>query len=252
MTTTVLIELTYAGGDTGPFNLYSNLDGFVTPFETDVEKSALEAGYISILVPEGTTFIRVMSNNPFCTNFQDFEIDGPPITSTTTTTEEGDPYSYYIGEFKDCEFGCGSGSTVGTIRSLSSGLVIGRWYEVEGGGVFEITNTSFSDSYTHTATHPPVEYNTCAEACDEETTTTSSGLVLVYRSLSTIDGCLLGLEDIDITVYIDGPNLSSASFMYEDVGGTTPVAAGSYAAYDGTKYEITIGIGGSIDSITAC
>ena len=82
---TVTITLTIAGTDTGPFNLYSDVDGFVSAFETGVSKAALLAGYTSILVPNGTTIIRVMSANPLCTNFIDIII-GAPCTTTTTTS----------------------------------------------------------------------------------------------------------------------------------------------------------------------
>ncbi len=81
---TVLITLTVAGADSGPFNLYSNLDGFTSPFETGVSKSALLAGYSSALVPDYTTVIRVLSTGD-CTNYIDIVLDAPPTTSTTTT-----------------------------------------------------------------------------------------------------------------------------------------------------------------------
>lgn len=77
---TVLITLTIAGTDTGPFDLYSDVDGFVSAFETGVSKVALQAGYSSSLVPNGTTVIRVKSNG-LCTNYIDIT-----ITTTTTTT----------------------------------------------------------------------------------------------------------------------------------------------------------------------
>lgn len=85
MAQTILIVLTSAGADTGPFNLYSDVDGYVTPFETGVPKASLLAGYVSILVPDGATIIRVMSDSAFCTNYQDFSII---FTTTTTTTTE--------------------------------------------------------------------------------------------------------------------------------------------------------------------
>jgi hypothetical protein len=58
---TVLITLTTAGADSGPFNLYSNLDGYVAPFETGVSRVALLAGYSSASVPDFTTIVRVQS-----------------------------------------------------------------------------------------------------------------------------------------------------------------------------------------------
>lgn len=82
----VTITLTTAGTDTGPFNLYSDVDGFVSAFETGVSKAALLAGYTSTLVPNGTTIIRVMSANPLCTNFIDIVIDNECTTTTTTSS----------------------------------------------------------------------------------------------------------------------------------------------------------------------
>jgi hypothetical protein len=82
---TVLITLTTAGTDSGPFDLYSNLDGFTSAFETGVSKSALLAGYSSALVPDYTTTIRVKSNG-VCLNYIDIILES---TTTTTTTIVG-------------------------------------------------------------------------------------------------------------------------------------------------------------------
>ena len=81
----VTITLTSAGPDTGPFNLYSDVDGFVSAFETGVSKAALLAGYTTSLVPNGTTIIRVVSVNDLCTDFTDIVIGGECTTTTTTT-----------------------------------------------------------------------------------------------------------------------------------------------------------------------
>lgn len=81
---TVLITLTLAGTDTGPFDLYSDADGFVSAFETGVSKAALLAGYSSSLVPNTTTVIRVKSTG-VCNNYIDIPLL-PPVTTTTTTT----------------------------------------------------------------------------------------------------------------------------------------------------------------------
>lgn len=106
---TVLITLTVAGTDSGPFNLYSNLDGFTSAFETGVSKSVLLAGYSSALVPDYTTVIRVLSTGD-CTNYIDITLDSPTTTttssssstttttsssSTTTTTTSGVPCNSY-------------------------------------------------------------------------------------------------------------------------------------------------------------
>jgi hypothetical protein len=81
---TVLITLSVAGSDTGPFNLYSNLDGYTSAFETNVPKASLVAGYSSALVPDYTTTIRIISLGD-CKNFIDV------VVSTTTTTSTAAP-----------------------------------------------------------------------------------------------------------------------------------------------------------------
>lgn len=79
---TVLITLTTAGTDSGPFDLYSNLDGYTAAFETGVSKATLLAGYASSLVPDYTNTIRIKSNNELCTNYVSVHVG----TTTTTTT----------------------------------------------------------------------------------------------------------------------------------------------------------------------
>jgi hypothetical protein len=84
----VLITLTTAGADTGPFNLYSNTDSYVTAFQTNIAKSLLVAGYTSTVVPAGTTTVRVKSTG-LCTTYVDLFITGPGTTTTTTTAPVG-------------------------------------------------------------------------------------------------------------------------------------------------------------------
>ena len=80
---TVFITLTLAGANVGPFNLYSDIDGYTTAFESDVSKDDLTSGYASNLVPDGTTTIRLLSTGQ-CTNYFDILLIEP--TSTTTST----------------------------------------------------------------------------------------------------------------------------------------------------------------------
>jgi hypothetical protein len=44
---TVLLTLTTAGTDSGPFDLYSSSDAYTVPFETNISKALLVAGYTS-------------------------------------------------------------------------------------------------------------------------------------------------------------------------------------------------------------
>ena len=80
---TVYITLSVAGSDSGPFDLYSNIDGYTSAFESGIDKIDLIAGYASALVPDYTTIIRVKSNNILCTNYVDINVE---TTTTTTTT----------------------------------------------------------------------------------------------------------------------------------------------------------------------
>ena len=89
MAQTVLITLTTAGTDTGPFDLYSDADSYVTPFENDVPKASLVSGYTSTVVPDLATIVRVASDGT-CTNYIDLTI----VTTTTTTTTAAPVYTF--------------------------------------------------------------------------------------------------------------------------------------------------------------
>jgi len=85
MSIPVTITLITAGSDTGPFNLYSNTDGFNTAFEVNIDTNTLLLGYLSTLVPDNTTTIRVKSENVSCTNYIDLPISGTIISTPTPT-----------------------------------------------------------------------------------------------------------------------------------------------------------------------
>lgn len=82
---TAIITLTIAGSDTGPFNIYSNLDDFTLPFEANVSKTSLQQGFTSSSVPNGTTIIRIKSTKA-CTNHIDVALVQPTTTTTSTTS----------------------------------------------------------------------------------------------------------------------------------------------------------------------
>lgn len=64
----IIVSIFSTGADTGPFNIYSNIDGFATAFETNIPKSKLLNGYHSTNVPPGTSIIRVKNLNVSCGN----------------------------------------------------------------------------------------------------------------------------------------------------------------------------------------
>ena len=95
MALTYQIFLTTAGAGTGPFDLYSNADGFVTPFETNLSKALFIPGYVSTTIPDAATIIRVQNVAECqCQGFIDFYIPlpgtspsaTPSVTPSITTT----------------------------------------------------------------------------------------------------------------------------------------------------------------------
>ena len=80
---TILITLTTIGTDCSLFDIYSDVDGFLSAFETDVPKASLSSGFSSANVPDGTTVIRVKAKG-VCTNYIDITL--ATITTTTTTS----------------------------------------------------------------------------------------------------------------------------------------------------------------------
>lgn len=120
----VLITLTTAGADVGPFDLFSNTDGYSVAFETGVSRSALVAGYTSSLVPNGTTVVRVYSNG-VCVNYIDLTI----TTTTTTTTEPPIVVSniFALPGVSDSATACSLNSWSSTIQLYANGpFTIGR------------------------------------------------------------------------------------------------------------------------------
>jgi hypothetical protein len=80
---TILITLTTAGTDSGPFDLFSDLDIYTSAFESGVSKASLLTGYSSASCPDGTEIVRVRSAGD-CINYIDIPL--VEITTTTTTT----------------------------------------------------------------------------------------------------------------------------------------------------------------------
>ena len=65
--------LTASGRHTGPFDLLSNVDNYTTPFETGISRDDLIAGYITQIIPEEATTVRIQSTG-VCDIFTDVNI----------------------------------------------------------------------------------------------------------------------------------------------------------------------------------
>ncbi len=80
----VFLTLTTVGVDQGNlFDLYSDVDGYTTPFETSVAVASLLAGYTTTSAPDGTVIVRICGQGVLCVNCVDIR---PTFTTTTSTT----------------------------------------------------------------------------------------------------------------------------------------------------------------------
>lgn len=80
---TTLITLTLAGSDTGPFNVYSNIDNYTTAYATGLTRDQLLAGY-NVTLPQWSTEVLVRSTGA-CQRDMYLNISGAPTTTTSTT-----------------------------------------------------------------------------------------------------------------------------------------------------------------------
>lgn len=171
---TVTITLTTAGSDTGPFDLYSDVDGFTTPFLTGVAKSVLVAGLTTSLVPNDTVEILVQSTGT-CERDLYLTVEGAPTTTTTTTSSTTTSttsttttpypgiYYYYNIQRYDCTQDCAQGTTA--IGRATNALDLGYFYHPPlDTFVYEILSATTGDYYNVDLYGSPSRA-TCSEAC---------------------------------------------------------------------------------------
>ena len=97
----IYIVFTSVGDDAGPFNLYSDVDGYISAFSSNVSKATLEAGY-SVEVVDGTTIVRIVSTGVCNGTYYDFFVGGGPVpTTTTTSSTTANPFEnyWYYGKY---------------------------------------------------------------------------------------------------------------------------------------------------------
>lgn len=219
----VLITLTTAGADVGPFDLFSNTDGYSVAFETGVSRSALLAGYTSSLVPNGTTIVRVQSVG-VCTNYIDITIDIEPGACTNyLATNVNDPLSgdNITITYTDC-YGVPGELELAPGAGGSFCAQYGSYILPPGGAIFIdgtcTTTTSSSSTTTTTTTTSGFRYVYVGN-------TSSSGYVNI-NSVS-IDSIVLAIDSgsfpVDAGQNLIGQtsNLSSSANLY--VGFSTPI-----------------------------
>lgn len=73
------------GANAGPFNIYSNVDGYLSAFETGITAAQLTAGFFTANAPSGTTTVKLYSVGA-CTNATFVPVSGVTTTTTISTT----------------------------------------------------------------------------------------------------------------------------------------------------------------------
>jgi hypothetical protein len=162
---TVLVTLTLAGTDVGPFNLYSNVDGYTTPLATGVSRAALIAGYSLAGVPDIASVIRAQSTGT-CTNYLDMLLSGA-TTTTTSSTSSTTSTSTTAAPVPECLTGdtsavasCAGGeSALFTVTAGNTALITPGGYYYSGSGtrtytayIMNAANDTVLYTFTYTQT----------------------------------------------------------------------------------------------------
>ena len=259
----VLITLTTAGADTGPFNLYSNVDSYTTAFETSVAKSALVAGYLSTVVPASTNTIRVKSTG-LCTNYIDIYVTGSGTTTTTTTgtptttTTTTQVVTYYNVVL------CGT-STPGVIRhngpnNVTLGVVVqstnGQCYTISSVGTGPETLgtllTQFVSCVACQAAPPPTTTTTSTSTSTSTTTSTSTSTT---TSTSTSTTTTTTTSILTSCQEWRNDTLEEATITYTPCNTVTPVsnyALATTSSVCAVFGSITVTVGGPLTLVGSC
>ena len=160
---TVLVTLTLAGSDTGPFNLFSNVDGFTTALATGVSRAALLAGYSLINVPDTAAIIRAKSTGT-CTNYLDMYLTGGTTsttssTSSTTSSTSTPAVPCLTGDVSAIGTCAGGESALFTVSSGKTALITPGGYYYSGTGtrtytayIMNAANDTVLYTFTYTQT----------------------------------------------------------------------------------------------------
>jgi len=163
---TVLVTLTLAGTDVGPFNLFSNVDGYTTPLATGISRAALLAGYSLAGVPDAAAVIRAQSTGT-CTNYLDMYLSGGTTTTTsstsTTTSTTTSAVPCLTGDTAAVASCAGGESALFTVSAGRTALITPGGYYYSGSGTRTYTayimnaandTVLYTFNYTQTGSAP--------------------------------------------------------------------------------------------------
>ena len=84
-----IITITNFGSEVGPFDVFSDVDNYIVPFETNIPLSAMTSGFYTPNVPDGTINVKIKSNGD-CINFIIIPVQfspSPSVTPSNTPSE---------------------------------------------------------------------------------------------------------------------------------------------------------------------
>lgn len=205
----ILITLTSAGTNTGPFNLYSNVDSYTTAFETNISKGILVAGYTTTIAPTGTTSVRVLSMGT-CSNYVDIPVVVPSTTTTTTTATP---------------------TTTSTTTAVAPGTTTTTTTEAPG-PTTTTTTTPYVGPATTTTTTTSSGGGTTTTTTTAAPTTTTTTTALVYYAFSLTNGAFdssTACADSTPAITLYGSNISflSNATFYSDYTLLSPYNGGN-------------------------
>ena len=159
----MLFRSTSAGTDTGPFDLFSNVDGYIIPIDGAISRAALLAGYTCTTVPDTATSIRVKSLAA-CKNYVDLAISFPTTTTTTSTSTSTTTSTTTVAP------------PITTTTTTTAAPVTTTTTTTSGGGTTTTTTTSGGGgtTTTTTTTAAPATTTTTTTAGPAPTTTTTT------------------------------------------------------------------------------
>ena len=86
---TVFLQLTIAGSDVGPFDIYTDSDNYATAVQSNVTRQTLVTGFNCTVIPNDATIVQVRSTGE-CKNYDNALIIGitPPFYSHIGTEDD--------------------------------------------------------------------------------------------------------------------------------------------------------------------
>lgn len=132
------IVLTTAGTETGPFDLYSDADGFTIPYLTGVTREQMLSGINSTTIPDGTNIVRAVSTG-VCRTSVNIVLEEPCFKFLPTSSnwaldflDKGSDGLYYYGNFTGYTYGVKDFTSVRLIKLNENLTIDNNWLATSG------------------------------------------------------------------------------------------------------------------------